>query len=190
MDLETKNIKGNLIPYCVSIFDGKKAYSFYIDEFSSSDEMLKASIKFILKRKYNKYRVYLHIFSYFDGIFLMKALSNIVKSNNIKPIIRDGRIINLKLEFYSKTRKKYYVEFRDSYLLLTSSLEKLGKTFALNDGKLEIKLPFPYKFVNKPNIGYNYIGNVPNFLYYDKINQTEYNNLILNMKNEGKDLSK
>jgi len=105
MDLETKNINGNLIPYCVSIFDGKKAYSFYIDEFISSDEMLKASIQFILKRKYNKNRVYLHNFSYFDGIFLMKALSNIVKSNNIKPIIRDGRIINLKLEFYSKTRK-------------------------------------------------------------------------------------
>ena len=50
MDLETKNINGILIPYCVSIFDGNKAYSFYITEYASSDEMLKASILFILKR--------------------------------------------------------------------------------------------------------------------------------------------
>ena len=78
MDLETKSINGNLIPYCVSIFEGKKAYSFYIDEFNSSEEKLKASIKFILKRKYNKHRVYLHNFSYFDGIFLLKISSNII----------------------------------------------------------------------------------------------------------------
>ncbi len=78
MDLETKSINGTLIPYCVSIFDGKKAYSFYIDEFESSENMLKASIKFILKRKFNKHRVYLHNFSYFDGIFLMKIISDLV----------------------------------------------------------------------------------------------------------------
>lgn len=33
MDLETKYIDGNLIPYCVSIFDGSEATSFYITEF-------------------------------------------------------------------------------------------------------------------------------------------------------------
>ena len=139
MDLETKNIEDVLVPYCVSIYDGKKAYSFYITDFNSSDDMLKASIKFILKRKYNKHRVYLHNFSYFDGIFLMRAISSIVSSNYIKPIIRDGRIINLKVEFYSNNKNKnkkikYYLEFRDSYLLLTSSLEKLGNTFAINRG--------------------------------------------------------
>lgn len=99
MDLETKNINGNLTPYCVSIYDGKKAYSFYITDYNSSSEMLKASVKFILKRKYNKHRVYLHNFSYFDGIFLMKEIISITGSNNVKPVIRDGRIINLKVEF-------------------------------------------------------------------------------------------
>lgn len=95
MDLETKNFKGNLEPYCVSIFDGKKAYSFYITDYSSSDDMLKAFIKFIIRRKYTKHRVYLHKFSYFDGIFLMRIISNIINSNNIVPIIKDGRTISL-----------------------------------------------------------------------------------------------
>ena len=105
MDLETKAINGNLTPYCVSIYDGKRAYSFYITDYNSSDDLLKASVKFILKRKFNKHRVYLHNFSYFDGIFLMKIISSTLSSNFIKPIIRDGRIINLKVEFYSKSKK-------------------------------------------------------------------------------------
>jgi len=36
MDLETKEIEGNLTPYCVSIFDGKKSYSFYITDYENS----------------------------------------------------------------------------------------------------------------------------------------------------------
>jgi len=194
MDLETKSINGNLIPYCVSIFDGKISYSFYITDYKSSDEMLKASVLFILKIKYNGHRVYLHNFSYFDGIFLMKIISDLVISNNIKPVIRDNRIINLRVEFLPENTKnkqrKYYVEFRDSYLLLTTSLEKLGKTFAINEGKLEQKLPFPYRFVNEKDVDYNYIGPIPDFKYYDKINNEQYNELILQSKNNNKDLTK
>jgi hypothetical protein len=179
MDLETKNINGNLIPYCVSIFDGKKAHSFYITDFKSSEDMLKASVQFNLKRKHNKYRVYLHNFSCFDGVFLMRIISNIISSNKIKPIIRDGRIINLKVGFESVDKKsKYYVEFRDSYLLLTTSLENLGKTFALNKNKLKNKLPFPYSFVNEPNIAYDYVGPMPKFEFFNKINESDYNLLI------------
>jgi len=65
----------------------------------------------------------------------MRILCSIVSSNNIKPVIRDGRIINLKVVYYStlntnkNNNKYYYVEFRDSYLLLTTSLENLGKNF-------------------------------------------------------------
>jgi len=107
MDLETKIINGTLEPYCVSIFDGKKAYSFYITEYKgSSVELMKAALIFWLKRKYNKYKVYVHNFSYLDGIFIMKAINSIVSSKYIKPIIRDERIINLKIEFYSKNKIK------------------------------------------------------------------------------------
>jgi len=106
MDLETKSINGVLEPYCVSIFDGKKAYSFYITDYNgSSDLMMKASIKFILKRKYNNYKIYLHNFSHFDGVFLMKVISEVVDISNIKPIIRDNKIINLKISFLPENIK-------------------------------------------------------------------------------------
>lgn len=59
MDLETKNINGKLEPYCICIFDGKKSYSFYITDFSSSDEMVKSALKFLMKRKYFGYIIYL-----------------------------------------------------------------------------------------------------------------------------------
>jgi hypothetical protein len=98
MDLETKNINGSLEPYCICIFDGNKSYSFYITSYNSSDLMLKTALKFLLRSKYNGYIVYLHNFSYFDGIFLFKALVDLIESKNIKPLIRDGRIINLKVE--------------------------------------------------------------------------------------------
>jgi len=191
MDLETKSIEGILIPYCVSIFDGDNSFSFYITDYDSSDEMLKASVLFILKRKYNGHRVYLHNFSYFDGIFLIKIISDLVSSESINPVIRDNRIINLKVNFNSgNSKRKYYIEFRDSYLLLTTSLEKLGKTFALNEGKLENKIPFPYRFVNEKDVDYNYIGPIPDFKYYDKIDNEQYNELILQSKNNNKDLTK
>jgi len=59
MDLETKSINGKLEPYCICIFDGKKSYSFYITDFSSSDEMVKSALKFLMKRKYFGYIIYL-----------------------------------------------------------------------------------------------------------------------------------
>jgi hypothetical protein len=34
--------------------------------------MLEASIKYLMKRKYDNYKIYLHNLSYFDGIFLLK----------------------------------------------------------------------------------------------------------------------
>lgn len=105
MDLETKNINGILEPYCISIFDGKKAYSFYITDYGgSSDNLMKAALSFLLKRKYNKHKIYVHNFSYFDGIFLIRIISDIVAAKNIKPIIRDNKIISLTLNF--KPKKK------------------------------------------------------------------------------------
>ena len=48
-------------------------------------------------KKYADYVVYLHNFSYFDSIFLIRIIS----SMNVitKPIIRDNRIIDFKVGF-------------------------------------------------------------------------------------------
>jgi len=65
---------------------------------------------------------------------------------------------------------------------LTSSLENLGKTFALNKGKFENKLSFPYKFVNEPYINYDYIGESPGLNYFDGINS--YKTFLNNLNSE------
>jgi hypothetical protein len=134
MVLETRNINNIKIPYCICIFDGKTLISFYLSEYLNSDELLTTAVKHIMKRKYNQYKIFFHNFSYFDGVFLIKILSSL--SNTIKPIIRDGRIIDLKFQF-----SNYSVYFRESYLLLPSSLKKLAINFNVQQKGL-----FPHLF--------------------------------------------
>jgi len=195
MDLETKNINGNLEPYCICIFDGKNSYSFYVTDFSSSEEMVKNALKFLMKRKYNRNIVYLHNFSYFDGIFLFGTLLKIIDNptKNIKPLMRNGRIINLKVTFLTETKKNkevnYSINFRDSYLLLTASLSKLGKTFSSDKMVKQEKWFFPFNFINEPHIGYDYIGNVPDIKYFNGMNQETYNNYLEFVKDKNKSLS-
>ena len=72
MDLETRVINEEMSAYCVSIYDGKIYKSFYLSDFSgekAEKDMLKASINYLMKRKYNNYRVYLHNFSRFNSVF-------------------------------------------------------------------------------------------------------------------------
>ena len=195
MDLETKNINGNLEPYCICIFDGKKSYSFYITDYTSSDSMLKSALNFLMKSKYNKHIVYLHNFSYFDGIFLFKSLVDLIQSKNIKPLIRNGRIINLKVEWTVKNKNenkkdtKYCINFRDSYLLLTASLSKLGKTFSSDKITKEEKWFFPFNFVNEEHVNYDYVGNVPDIKYFEGMDDKTYNNYLEFTKNKNKSLN-
>ena len=66
--------------------------------------MLIAAIESILKPCYNYNVVYLHNFSYFDAVFLIKNFSSF--NAKINPIIRDNCIIDFKFRFkYSKKIK-------------------------------------------------------------------------------------
>ena len=70
MDLETRTINEVVTSYCVSIYDGQKSKSFYLSDFSkggtnAEQEMLRASILYLMKRKYHNHKVYLHNFSPF-----------------------------------------------------------------------------------------------------------------------------
>ena len=123
--------------------------------------MLQATIKFLMQAKFDNYKVYFHNFSNFDGIFLLRIISNLTDNEGnrvrITPIIKDGRFIEIKVYFdFSKK-----IIFRDSYLLLPASLDKLAKNF-----NVEHKTVFPHKFLDLPtggeeDIDLNYIGNVP-----------------------------
>jgi len=59
-------------------------------------------------------------------------------SNSIFYIIKDGKFVDITVKY----KDKYSIHFRDSYLMLPSSLKKLAKAFKVDD-----KLIFPYKFL-------------------------------------------
>jgi DNA polymerase type B, organellar and viral len=171
MDLETRTINDEMSVISASIFDGVNIKSFYLTDFSNSDEMVENAIRYLTQRKYNGYRVYIHNFTQFDGIFLVKIMANMQECKIEQPIRRNGLIINLKLTYNILGKRKYSLYFRDSLLLLPSSLRKLGESFGV-DIKKSI---FPYSFVNNENINLNYIGKIPSYDKFDGITLNEYN---------------
>jgi hypothetical protein len=177
MDLETRTLNGKMSCYCVSICGDNELKSFYLSDYLNETDLLQNSIKFLMKRKFHNYVVYLHNFSNFDAIFLLRIITSL--SDNIRPIIKDGKIINLQFKFANK----YIISFRDSLLLLPSSFSrkrpKLSKQF-----NVENKGIFPYKFVNNSNISLDYHGIVPAFEYFDNISHEEYNNYAKQFNND------
>lgn len=165
LDVETYIKDSILIVYCISIFDGKNISSYYLSDFKNSEELIISALNSILIRKYNGYNVYIHNLAKFDIIFLLKYL---VKVATLKPVIHNGRIISLMIN-YGKNNE-YSIQFKDSYLLLLSSLMNLSKAFGITNPKSI----FPFHFVNKDNL--NYIGEVPDFSYFNKISNNEYQN--------------
>lgn len=70
-----------MIPYLLSWYDGKTSKSYYINNYKNPakewDRIIKEMFNDIFTRKYRNYKVYFHIFSKFDSIFLLKYFSNI-----------------------------------------------------------------------------------------------------------------
>ena len=167
MDIETRKIDNNMEPVCISFFDGKFIKSFYLTEYSNSNEMLSDALKAIMTPKYHGFKVYIHNFSYFDSVFLLKNLVPLCSKMN--PIIRDNRFIKLDAYYENKTSTKgekltkNYVTFIDSFNLLPASLEDLGKNF-----NVENKSIFPYQFINNKNVSLNFVGDVPALNYFIK----------------------
>jgi hypothetical protein len=164
MDLETVLIDNTHIPYLLSWFDGTITKSYIIESLDpitielEISRMIDNMVKDICIRKYRNYKVYFHNFSKFDGYFLVKYLSKI---GYCDPIIHKGKIISVNFNYNG-----FNITFKDSYLLLPSSLRKLGKSF-----KVEyIKGIFPYMLSN-----INYKGIVPDIKYFSNISIEDYN---------------
>jgi hypothetical protein len=123
-----------------SVFDGINAKSFYITDFISPSHLLQGIIKYILT--YPEAICYAHNFSKFDGVFLLKEL---VKLGEVFPLMRDDQFINLDLKIpnpnyiagQSDIKERYLnsLTFRDSLLLIPSSLDKLCKSFEVTAPK-------------------------------------------------------
>jgi hypothetical protein len=86
----------------------------------------------------------------------------------VHPVIHNDRIITINFKFGKNN--KYQLQFKDSYLLLLNSLNKLCKAFKIENPKII----FPLFFVNENNL--NYEGEVPDFIYFKGINLEEYEN--------------
>src|SRR6266851_3785038 len=117
--------------------------------------MIIQAVKDLMVRKYDNYQVYIHNLANFDGIFLLKILTEL---GDIKPIIHHKDLISIGFKFNG-----YTITFRDSLQMLIVSLWKLGKSFNV----LTQKSIFPHSFVNENNL--DYIGPVPDFKYFDNI---------------------
>lgn len=181
MDFETKTDENNIMyVITVSIFDGKKVKSFFITDFNNSDELLEYSLNYLLQRKYNGYKIYFHNFSNFDSIFMIKILANLKNTEISRTIKRDSNIIELKLDYNLDGKRKYSLYFRDSLLILPSSLKKLGHSFNVDI----VKSIFPYDFVNRNDISLNYEGDVPSIKYFNDITLLEYKTYIKQFKNK------
>lgn len=173
MDLETRTLNGKMIPYCVSYYSeeegSERVISFYLGDYISSDEMLKEAL-YSLAATHDGSIVYLHNFSNFDAVFLIRVLSELNHRTKIKPVIRDGRIIDLKVNL-----SKGKLQFRDSYQLISASLNSLAKNF-----NVENKGIFPYNFVNNPDIHLRYWGRIPEFKYFSGITLEQYDEYCSN----------
>ena len=166
LDVETyKDENKDLNIYCISLYDGVKAYSFYLTDFNDVHQLINKVLKTIFTKKYAGKHIYIHNSSEFDMIFLYSYIINYF-GNTVKPIIKDGKFINLEVEYGNATRYKVY--FKDSLLLLPYSLDKLSKTF----NEKHIKDMFPHDFVNKDNL--NFVGIVPDIKFFKNITESQY----------------
>jgi len=172
IDIETYIVDGLMTPYLICFYDGKNFYYFYLSDYKSVEEMMLNCLKSILIRKYKGYSVYAHNLAKFDIIFLLKYL---VKVGNINPIIHNGKIISLIINYGENGQ--YKIEFKDSLLLLLTSLKSLCSCFKID----ESKSIFPHLFVNENNLDYN--GEVPNINNFIKISKDEYQYYKLNYSN-------
>jgi len=175
MDLETIIINGKLYPYLLCWYDGTISKSYYNNITINDDiKLLEDKIKNMMTnmvndiciKQYKGYKIYLHNLSKFDGIFLVKYLSII---GIVNPIVHKGRIISIEF-----TKYKININFKDSYLMLPSSLRKLSDSFKVENKKGI----FPVLFNN-----INYIGEVPDISYFKNITLEEYSNYKNNFNN-------
>lgn len=182
LDIETyKDKDGGLIPYLVSWFDGKKHYSYYLTDFNSYKDMIIKALTDLKRRKYHNHKIYVHNLAGFDAFFIIKELNNI---GLFTPIIHEGKIISLKLNFTTETNKPYTFIFLDSLQLLLSNLRKLCKAFNLEQDKGL----FPHNFVNDANL--NYIGAIPEFKYFIDLKYDDYKKYLNTFTNNDWNLKK
>jgi hypothetical protein len=182
MDFETQVIDGSHKPILICTYDGTTSKPFYITQFRSAGEMIRASILSLCRFKYQNYLVYVHNFAKFDGVFLFKELA---KLGDVNILMNKGRLISIELEYRDpKWENSVKFIFRDSYLIIPDSLKKLAINFNVETQKTI----FPYRYLNYSTLNLNYIGEAPHFNHFYEITMGEYNTYISKITDNNWDL--
>lgn len=140
MDIETFNDNNTLKLYSIGFYDGNLLKTYYLTDYKDDKEMVKNCFNDLLVNKQNNSTVYFHNFSKFDSLFLIKYLQEFSLN---KIIMKENSIISLNLK-----KKTISLKIKDSYLMLNQSLNKLCKSFNVENQKLE----FDYNKINKNNL--------------------------------------
>ena len=112
-----------------SIYDGNIFNKFYIADYVDQESIIDVLLDTILQPNNHKLNIYIYNGSSFDLVFLLKSIGKrATKGLSVDLIIKDGKFLNLKMMF-SKDKEMYYVNIKDSMLILNSSLSKLAKQF-------------------------------------------------------------
>ena len=170
------NNNNHFIVYACGYTNGKESSLYYLTEYKNNKDMLYKCI-YDMMTKYNNYTVYVHNFSNFDYYFILDMLKDqdLIKMD---PFYKDNKLYSLTLTLIINN-KFHKIIIKDSYLLLSSSLRKLGKDYNVDI----LKGYFPYSFVNNNNL--NYIGEIPDYIYYNNnINQPISYDAYLQLKLE------
>jgi DNA polymerase type B, organellar and viral len=166
LDTETyKDENGDLQMYCISYYDGDSYKSYHILDYNNIERMLKSVFSDLFRRKNTSKNIYIHNGSEFDLIFLLKHLAN-YDNIKIKPLIKDGKFINITIEYGPNYQYNIYI--KDSFLLLPHSLSQLSKDFNCES----VKDIFPHEFVSANNL--NYKGEVPEIKFFKELSNEEY----------------
>lgn len=123
----------------IGFFNGEKYF-----EFTCIDTFLGE----VLKKKYYGYNFYAHYGGKFDFNFILDDLLKYARDFNVIDV--NGRILEIKIIFGGKYSGKH-INFRDSYALMPSSLEKITKGFSAFITHVKI----PHNFHDENDIYYS-----------------------------------
>ena len=170
-DIETINPKGagDLYPYLLCAFDGENYITSYapVGDITQKDAQIELFDIFLVQLiestpNKGKTYIYAHNLSGFDGILILKHL---IRFGDVKPLIHNGKLMSITL----KLGNKKTIVFKDSFLMLPSSLRKLYQSFNVS----EVKGFFPFS-LDDPF----YKGDIPVIELWDGITQEEYNLIV------------
>lgn len=163
--------------------------TYYLDVNQKSSDIVLACINDMLESKYHNGIFYTHNLGGYDVVFILKILgdhNNTVNDKYYKMdvILRDNRILKLKISLKKSKSVTNTIFLVDSLALLPMSLDSLGESFSTSYKKSL----FPYTFVNENTL--YYVGKTPDIEFYHNHKKDVSCEEYLSIKNNNWDLKK